>query len=274
MPDSIENIVQKMVDAGESDEDIGAVISEYKSLHGGGVSGAPHVGALSEKPSELGGLNPGGSSASLTVPAMAGAAIAGTARPALKYVAGKAAEGYGGALLKTAARVAGGAAGMSVGTALGSPYAGSIAGYQLSGSLGRKLAQGVKTAGQVAETALDTAKPLPVRGPGGRMMKGPLPFGRATVDALDGIVPGIANVGILSSLLEQQGDGAGLQTPESAARARLISELGRSEQGLPPMANTQTGQLATDIQLPSATSQAIPQDVRDELFRLMLQRGK
>lgn len=238
----LEGIVQRMIDAGESEENIATVIKEYDTV-------SPLASHESSTP------------ISEVVPPAVLALSA--VRPTTKYLAEKVAAGKTAPILRLAGRVIGGTAGAAAagGGTLGiGSFGGAAVGGYAGGEVMRKTQPYVKSAAKSLLAAADTAKPLPVRGAMGRMIPGAMPAGRKMFDAFSHAIPGIGNASIISMLLDQQGDGAGL--PHD----------GRSQQNA-EIEYRRIHPTGSDIELPP-DGPDIPNDVRAMLMQEMLNRSR
>lgn len=200
----LESIVQRMIDAGESEEAIASVIQSY-----------PSAGVEQKSDVPLSAVLP---TATLA---------AHTARPALNVIGSKIAGGALDSTVRTAGRLAGviggGTAGATLGGGMSLPglsmgYAGAHIGSSVGARTAGKLNTPIRAAGKLVADATSTARPLPVRGAAGRMVAGALPFGRRMFNTVSKFLPSVGNMSILSTLLDQQGDGAGLPHPELIQR--------------------------------------------------------
>lgn len=198
-------IVQRMIDAGESEENIATVIQGYP-----GEQAQAATPAAPEVPS-------GPTPALAVVPATVTALNA--VRPVTNYVAGKVASGAGSGLINAMGRVAGGAAGAGLGAGtggVGGAFGGAALGGYAGGGIARQVQKPIRSlAGLVAEsTSTAPAEQVispSVRSAAGKFMKGssklvdlPLPVGRRMVDAFGKMVPALDRASMVSSLYDQQ----------------------------------------------------------------------
>lgn len=186
----LEQIIQSMIDAGESEESIAAVIQEYPSQ------------AVSQQ-----GLSPETTAIPIAQTALR------TARPVLAAVAGKVADGALNKAVRTTGRIAGGLAGGAAGAAIGNiagplgaistGSTGAYVGGSVGHTLGHKLNTPIRAVAGAVANAAGTNKPLPVRGAFGKFKPGPLPAGRRLFDAFSKAVPGLSTAltGVGSALL-------------------------------------------------------------------------
>lgn len=269
-------IVQRMIDAGESEENIATVIQGYPKQ-----SAAPEREVPPTRDPSL---------SSVAIPA---AVVANEARPVLNAVGSKVAKGAGSGVLRVAGRVAGGTVGSMIGGGLGltggpvTGFGGAGIGMSVGGSagnsLGRKAGVPLRAAGKFVADATGTFKNPAVRGAMGRFTPGALPPGRALVNAFGKAVPGIADTGVLSTLIDQQGDGAGLPHDQSdnmnnpdvpwATKLNIhdILEARGQHAGLPQGQDTELpAQTAPSQQLPDLNT--LSPEIRAQIIALL--RGR
>lgn len=243
----LDAIVQKMEAAGESEDFIRAAIQDFQSK------------SAVEQP--MASHEPASTPLSALIPP--GVLALNYARPAANAIAGKLATGAGASAMKMGGRLVGGVAGAAAGGAIGGPvsgFGGSFIGGAAGGKVGSAISNALKPVGKFVAAATDTAKPLPVRGPAGRMVAGALPAGRRLVNALSEAVPGVGQAGILSFLLDQQGDGAGL--PQN----------GRSQSNAEVEYRRMIGDRGSDIELPAETG--IDPRLAKQLLAELLRRSQ